>query len=61
MGKGKKKNALSITFDPKDRAQFLKNQGQKYSKQERKKYKEKMKMNQKRKERKEHNKMVINN
>ena len=41
------------------RTQFLKNQGQKYSKQERRKYKEKLKINQKRKEKKEHNKMVI--
>ena len=59
MGKGKKKNTLSITFDQKDRTQYLKNKKKKYSKQEKRKYKKKLKINQKRKEKKEHNKMVI--
>ena len=35
---GKRKNNLTIKFDTQDRVKFLKNQGQKYSKQERRKY-----------------------
>jgi hypothetical protein len=56
--KNKKNKALKIKFDPQDRIQFLKNQGKKYTKQERKKYLEKKKIDAKRKEQLEHNKMV---
>lgn len=55
---GKKQKKLKIKFDQKDRLNFLKNKGSKYTKKERKKYFEKKQMAKKRKEKLEQNKLV---
>ncbi len=50
MSKGKKKpkkNPVKITFDEKDREIFLKKQGKKHSKNERKKYQNELKLKKK--------------
>lgn len=61
MSKGKKKfkkKPVKITFDEKDRETFLRNQGKKHSKKERKKYLNNLKTKQKRKEKIEQNKIL---
>ena len=59
MIKNKKKNKrIKIKFDEKDRENFLKNQGKKHSKIERKKFNEKEKNEIKRKEKIERNKII---
>ena len=61
MSKGKKifkKKPIKITFDEKDRETFLRNQGKKHSKIERKKFNEKKKNDIKRKEKLEQNKII---
>ena len=61
MSKGKKKpkkNPVKITFDEKDREIFLKKQGKKHSKNERKKYQNELKLKKKRLEKLEQNKIL---
>ena len=59
MGKKNKKRnkKLVIKFDEKDREAFLRNQGKKYSKKERKNYQMKLKQEKKRKAKIESNKL----
>ena len=61
MSKGKKifkKKPIKITFDEKDRETFLRNQGKKHSKKERRKYLNDLKTKQKRTEKIEQNKIL---
>lgn len=53
-----KKNPVKITFDEKDREIFLKKQGKKHSKNERKKYQNELKLKKKRLEKLEQNKLL---
>ena len=60
MSKGKKifkKKPIKITFDEKDRETFLRNQGKKHSKKERRKYLNDLKTKQKRRDKLEMNKI----
>ena len=60
MSKGKKKfkkKPIKITFDEKDRETFLRNQGKKHSKNERRKYLNDLKTKQKRRDKLEMNKI----
>ena len=52
-----KKKPIKITFDEKDRETFLRNQGKKHSKNERKKYLNDLKTKQKRRDKLEMNKI----
>jgi len=61
MSKGKKifkKKPIKITFDEKDRETFLRNQGKKHSKKERRKYLNDLKTKKKRTEKIEQNKII---
>jgi hypothetical protein len=61
MSKGKKifkKKPIKITFDEKDRETFLRNQGKKHSKKERRKYLNDLKTKKKRTEKIEQNKIL---